>query len=146
MCYGQKGWDYSKDFKLKELVKDIEVSDLCLILRAKNTGSCLNLQSATVTGTVLAATEFHVFLCACYYVNPPNLQRNVMAALYPSPYVTDLGAPTEDSLPYITKKCVTGSSNSLDNPSPLTAYATKTSSTRAVADHRRGYTRGAQIR
>ena len=29
-----------------------------------------------VTVTVLVATEFRYFLCACYYVTPPNLQRN----------------------------------------------------------------------
>ena len=60
--------DDANDDKLKGLVEDLGEYDLCLILHAKNTGSCLNLQGTTVKSTVLVAMEFCDFFCTlrCY--------------------------------------------------------------------------------
>ena len=69
---GQKVQDDSNGAKLKGLAKDIKAIDNCLIIRAKNTVSWPTVRGTTVTGTVLAATEFCGFLCACYDVTPPN--------------------------------------------------------------------------
>ena len=49
--------------KLWELVDNLKVTDFRLILRAKYTGSWMTVRSTTVTGTVLAHTDFRNF-CA----------------------------------------------------------------------------------
>ena len=72
---GQKIWDDTNEAKIKVLVKDLEETDHRLIIRTKNTGSWLTVQGNTVTGTLLAATGFSDFLCASYYIIPPNLHR-----------------------------------------------------------------------
>ena len=41
-----------------------------------NTGAWLGARGTTVSGTVLSATEFCDFLCACYNVTPLNLQSH----------------------------------------------------------------------
>ena len=58
----------ANDTKLKGLVNDLKAPDHHLTLRAKNTGSWLTVWGTRVTGTVLAATGFHDFLCARYDV------------------------------------------------------------------------------
>ena len=68
---GRKAQKIRDDTKLKELVKDLEEYDRCLILHSKNTGSWLNLWVNMVTVTALAATELCDFMCACYKVIPP---------------------------------------------------------------------------
>ena len=60
----KKIWDDTKYSKLKGLVNDLKVSDLRLILSAKNTGCWLTVLDNMVTGTLLAVTEFCDFLCA----------------------------------------------------------------------------------
>ena len=138
---GLKMRDDANNSKLKELVKDLEAYDRRLILRAKNTGSWLNFWGTMVTGTVLVATEFCDFLCAlwCY---PPNLYKNAASALIPYPYIADLAAAMEESPSHVTTKCMKKYSDSLDNPSPLTANVEKPASTRATADQSRKYGRG----
>ena len=51
-------WYYVNDAKLKELITDLDETDLFLILHSKSTGAWLNVRDTTVTGIVLAATEF----------------------------------------------------------------------------------------
>ena len=58
---GQKIQDDVNDAKFKGLVEYIDGTDSYLILPAKNTGAWLNVRVTTVTGTVLAATEFFDF-------------------------------------------------------------------------------------
>ena len=53
-----KNLDDSNNAKLKGIADDLEASGRCLIIRAKSTGSWINVRGITVTGTVLAATEF----------------------------------------------------------------------------------------
>ena len=50
---GLKSRDDTNKAKLKGIVKYLESLDRHLILRAKNTGSWLNVWGTTVTGTVL---------------------------------------------------------------------------------------------
>ena len=67
--------DYANNIKLKEIVENLKASERRFILRAKNTGSWMNIPVTTVTGIVLAAKEFCDFLCARYDVTPPNLKK-----------------------------------------------------------------------
>ena len=60
----QKIQDDANNAKLKGLIYDHKSPGGRLVLRAKNTGSWLTAQGSTVTGIVLAATEFRYFLCA----------------------------------------------------------------------------------
>ena len=139
---GQKVQDDSNGAKLKGLAKDIKAIDNCLIIRAKNTVSWPTVRGTTVTGTVLAATDFCGFLCARYDANPPNLQKNVTAALCTSMHVTDLSAATEALSSHVSTKCVTRSCTLLNEPSPLLAHASNPSSTRDAEDQRRRHIRG----
>ena len=107
MVWRPKIQDDANDTKLKGRVKDLEALDRRLILCAKNTGSWLTVHRSTVTGTVLAAAQFRFFLCAHYDVNTPNLQKNVMVALSPLMYATDLAAVMADSSLPLTTKCMT---------------------------------------
>ena len=66
--------DVAYEFRLKGLVRDLKVTYKCLILHAKITGAWLSVRGTTVSGTVVSATEFRDFLCACYNVSPVNLQ------------------------------------------------------------------------
>ena len=59
----QQIWDVANNAKLKGLVDDLEANDRRLILLTKNTGSWLIVRGTTVTGTLLAATDFCDFLC-----------------------------------------------------------------------------------
>ena len=77
---GRKSWwtkilDDANDVKLRRLVNGLDAPDSRLILCAKNIGSCMTIQGTTVTGTVLAATEFCEFLFARYDVTPHNLKK-----------------------------------------------------------------------
>ena len=67
--------DDTNNSKLKGLVNDIEAPGRCLILSANNTGYWLIIRGTTVTGTVLAAMEFHDFLCAHYDVTSLTLKK-----------------------------------------------------------------------
>ena len=62
-CEGLKIQDDANNAKLKGLINDHKSPGGRLVLRAKNTGSWLTAQGSTVTGIVLAATEFRYFLC-----------------------------------------------------------------------------------
>ena len=44
------------NYKLEEIVKDLNTLYCCLFLRAKQSGYCLTVQGTTVTRTVLYAT------------------------------------------------------------------------------------------
>ena len=59
----QKIQDDTTNAKLKGIVEELEVTDRHLILRAKNTGSWMDVHGTTVTDTVLAAMEFVIFVC-----------------------------------------------------------------------------------
>ena len=56
-----KYWYISDDTKLQEIVRDQGASEKRLFLRAKHTGAWLSVWGTTITGTVLAATDF--FMC-----------------------------------------------------------------------------------
>ena len=71
----------------------------------------------------------------------PLTSKNTTSALQPSLYVTYVAASTEASPFHVTPKCVKISSTLLDNISPINEYKAKSSSTRDVADQRRGYIR-----
>ena len=77
---GKKNWYDVNGTKLKEIVTDLNGTDYCLILRAKNIGAWLNVRGTTVTGTLLAATGF-----CCFYVHvmmlPPLTYRANTAAV-----------------------------------------------------------------
>ena len=88
----QQIWD---DAKLKGLVDDLEANDRRLILLTKNTGSWLIVRGTTVTGTLLAATDFCDFFVHVMMLTPLNFRKNATAMLHPSTYVTDLAAATE---------------------------------------------------
>ena len=57
----QKNRDDVNDFKLKELVVDLNSTDRRLIICAKNTGAWLNIKVTMVMVTLLVAMEFCVF-------------------------------------------------------------------------------------
>ena len=73
---GKKARDITYESILKGLVINIQGTDKRLLLHAKIIGACLSVRGTTVFGTVLSATEFRDFLCACYNVSPVNLQRH----------------------------------------------------------------------
>ena len=68
--------------------------------------------------------------------------KNVTAALWLSLYVTDLSAATEALSSHITNKRMASSCTLIGEPSPLTAYVAKTSSTRSTEDQRRRHVDG----
>ena len=72
---GRKTRDDVNEAKVEVIVDTLDTFDHHQFLRAKQTGSYMNIQGTTVTGTVLSAMVFCVFLCTCYNVNPPNLQN-----------------------------------------------------------------------
>ena len=114
---GQKNWDGVKDAKIKKPSTDIDSTNCCLILRAKNTGAWMNVRGTTVTSTVFSSKEFRDFLCAHYNVTPPPTSRaTVTDAAYPLLYATHLSAEKESWSSHITTKCVMDSSTSLDKP------------------------------
>ena len=100
----------------------------------------MNVWGATVTGKVLAATEFRDFLCARYDVTPLNYLKKA-AALSNYLYVTDLYEATEALSLHAKMRCTASSSTLLGNPSPITAYSVNPSYTRAAADQRRRHIR-----
>ena len=132
----------TNDSKLKGIVDDLEAPDRRIILRAKKNGSCLSVQSITITSTLLAPTVFCNFFCARYDVTPPNLLKTVTDAISPSMYVTDLAVSTEVSTLHITTKCVTSSSTIIDNLSSLKVYSENSSSKKDEADQMRRCVRG----
>ena len=83
---------------------------------AHKKGSWLTVQGTMITDIVLAATEFSDFLCPSYDFTPPNLKKNHSCAQF---FSMELAAVTEASSSHVTKKCMTSSSASLDEPSPL---------------------------
>ena len=70
---------------------------------------------------------------------PLTLKKNDSCAQF---FSMGLAAVTEASSSHVTKKCMTSSSASLDEPSPINAYAANPSSTRAAADQMKRYVRG----
>ena len=60
------------DAKIRGVVNDQGRLEKIIFLRAKYTGSWMSVQGTMVTGTVLTAPEFSVFLFACYNLNTPN--------------------------------------------------------------------------
>ena len=72
---GRKTWDNIKEAKLEEFVKTLDAFDRHLFFRTKQTGSWLIAQGTMVTGTVLSAMEYHDFVCTCYKITPPNLEK-----------------------------------------------------------------------
>ena len=60
--------------KIEEIVTNLNGTDNCLIVRAKNIGAWMNIWGATVNVTVLTATEFRV-LCAHVMMLPPLTSR-----------------------------------------------------------------------
>ena len=70
---GKKDRDIAHKSRLKGLVINIKGTDNLLLLRAKSRGAWMSARCTTVSGTVLSATEFRYFLCACYNVSPVNL-------------------------------------------------------------------------
>ena len=144
---GWRQWRKNKGFSW-----DLDTTYYNLILRAKITCDCLNARGTTVTGEVLAATEFSDLLCIRYDDTPPpppplhththTISRaNTAAVAHPSMYVKKLAAAKEASLLNVTKKCVTNSYTSLDNIYPNQLYAPNPSSTRDVADQIGRYVR-----
>ena len=101
----------------------------------------MSVQGNTVTGTVLVATEFRDFMCAYYDVIAQKL-KNTTYVLSPYTNVTDLAAAKEILLLNSKIKCVSISSNFLDNTPPLNAYAENSSFARVSEDKRRRYVRG----
>ena len=61
---GKKYRDVVYKSRLKGLVRNLQGTDKCLLLRAKITGAWLIVHSTTVSGTVLSATEFWDFMCS----------------------------------------------------------------------------------
>ena len=72
MCDGPKNWYDVNVTKLKVLARYLDSTDRYIIICAKSTGACLNARCTTVTGAVLAATEFRGFKCTHYDVIPPQ--------------------------------------------------------------------------
>ena len=70
----QKIRDDGNVVKLEELVKDLDTTNNRIILRAKNIGAFTNVRSTTVTGTLLAATEFCGVNAHIMILNPPPPQ------------------------------------------------------------------------
>ena len=73
---GQKDREVANETKLKGLIRDLKGTENRLIIQAKSTYTWLSARGTTVSGTLLSATEFRDFLCACYNVSPLNLQSN----------------------------------------------------------------------
>ena len=73
---GKESWEVAYESILKGLVSDLKGTDKRLLIRAKGTSEWLSVRGNTVSGTVLSATEFRDFLCACYNVSPVNLQSH----------------------------------------------------------------------
>ena len=59
--------------KIKVIDEDLKAPSHRLILHTKNTGSWLNIQVTTVTGTVLASTESFCFFVDVMMLPHPNL-------------------------------------------------------------------------
>ena len=83
-----------------------------------------------------------VIYCAQVMILPPLYLKNAMAALITSLFITYLAESTEESSLHVIMKCVVISSTLINEPSPLTVYAVKTSSTRGTSYQRRTYVRG----
>ena len=81
--------DDANDANIRGLVNNLKAPDLHRILCAKHTGSWMTVQSTTVTGTVLSATDFCDYLCSRHNVIPPNLLKNMTAALSHFLYVME---------------------------------------------------------
>ena len=73
---GKKDRDVAYKSILKGLVSDLKGTNKHVILRARITGACLSVHSTSFLGTVLSATEFRIFLCACYNISPVNFQSH----------------------------------------------------------------------
>ena len=81
--YRKKNWDDPNGAKLKGLVRYLDSTNRCLILHAKRTGACINVQDTTVTGIVLTATEFRDFYAHVMILTPLNFRENLVAVPHP---------------------------------------------------------------
>ena len=97
-CYDVNGT------KIKEIVTNLNGNDHCLILRAKNIVTWLNVQDTTVTGTLLAATEFSGFGAHVMMLPPLTSRANAVDVAHPLIYITYLSAAKEASSSHITTK------------------------------------------
>ena len=84
-------------------------------------GFWMTVQGNSVTGTVLLAMEFRIFVCARYNVTPHNLKKWIVS-LITFPYITDLDLYMEGSSSHIMMRWVTISSTLHGKPYPLTMY------------------------
>ena len=75
MCNGKKDRDSANDVKLQGIVSGQGTFKKRLLLRAKLTESWMSVRDTTVTGTVLAATEFRYFYVLNTTLTPLNLQK-----------------------------------------------------------------------
>ena len=89
---GKKNWD------------DVNGTNHCLILRAKNIGAWLNVRGTIVTGTVLSATEFCGFCMHVMMLPPLTSRANATAVAHPLMYITYLSVAKEALSPNITTK------------------------------------------
>ena len=71
---GKKYREAVYETKVKDLVRAIKFTGKRLTICSKITGAWLSVCGATVSGTVLPATEFQYLSCARYNVSPLNLQ------------------------------------------------------------------------
>ena len=129
---GKKNWYDVNDAKLQEIVTNLNGSDHCLILRAKNIGAWLNVQGTTATGTVLSSTEVHIFCVHVMMLSPLTPRSNATAVAHILMYVTYLSVEKEASSSHITIKCVLDSYTSLNYPLRQPLYTANPSSNRAT--------------
>ena len=73
---GKKERDGAYTSKLKGLVRNLKCTDKCLFLRSKIIGDWLSVRGTKDSVTVLSATEFWYFYCACYNISPLNIQNH----------------------------------------------------------------------
>ena len=73
---GKKYWYDGNDAKLRVTVNDQVDFEKRIFLQAKHTGSWLSVRGTTVTGTVLADTEFRDFYVHIITLNQLNFKEN----------------------------------------------------------------------
>ena len=73
-CGGKKSSDVN-DIKLEVIFNHIPTLERSLFIHAKDMGSCLTVWGTTVTGKLLAVTEFCGFFFTRSDVTPPNFQK-----------------------------------------------------------------------
>ena len=74
---GKKDWDATNDAKLQGVFSNQYAFEKRLILCAKHMGACLSIWGTTVTGIVIAATEFRDFYVLVTTFSPLTSKTNV---------------------------------------------------------------------